>query len=70
MLLRLLLDEHVPLGVLSRCVAKVIATPDDELPNEQRVHSASMVGALARDIGHELVGEDPFEGDLARWDKP
>lgn len=56
--LRLLLEEHVPLGVLTRIVASVSLRTDEDLPNEQRVHGASMTGALARDILNELLGDD------------
>lgn len=56
--LRLLLEEHVPLGKLSHVVEQVRRISDEDLPNEQRVHGASMTGALARDILNELLGDD------------
>lgn len=65
MFVRLLLDAHVPLGALSRCVASVLEMSDRELPNEQRVHADSIVGALARDIVNDLIDEEPFDVEAA-----
>ncbi len=54
--LRLLLEEHVPLGALSRIAASVTLRTDEDLLNENR--TPSMTAALARDILHELLGDD------------
>jgi hypothetical protein len=54
--LRLLLTDHVPLGAMSRVVELVRRVSDEELVNENR--TPSMTAALARDILHELLGDD------------
>lgn len=74
-LLRLLLDEHVPLGALYRCVEQVRDIDDAHLPNEQRVHAFTRQGSLALDIVNELLGDDvelidrdtPSAADRETW---
>jgi hypothetical protein len=56
--LRLLLDEHVPIGAMTRVVAQVRQIDDERLPNEQRTHVHAATGELARDLVHELLGDD------------
>lgn len=68
-LLRLLLDGHVPLGALIRCIEQVKGIDDAQLPNEQRVHVATPTGSLASDLVLELLGDDAemIDRDRDTW---
>ena len=57
-LLRLLLDSHVPLGALIRCIEQVKRITDEHLPNEQRLQAFTPTGQLALGLVHDLLGDD------------
>ena len=66
-LLRLLLDSHVPLGIMALQVARAHGLAGEDLVKAEArdLPRLGMLGTLARELAEQLVSEEPFEPNEA-----